>query len=130
MAQLLWRVCSYNACSCVQPGRLLDITRELATEHIIALQGTRLHHDQPVLHFRDDKFIRYSWGAGKGAFSNKNCGVEILLRRSRFQPRHVKKIWSAPTCKEELAPCVSKAACSTLPSSQCMPPPEPQSDKA
>eukprot|EP00971_Amphidinium_carterae_P352729 6492717-Amphidinium_carterae.2 len=69
---------------------------------------------------------------GKGAFSNnfKSCGVEILLRRSRFKPRHVKKIWSAPANMQGRVGALRlKSSLFDFTVFTVYAPPEPQSDK-
>ena len=94
------RIVSFNCCSLIHSGRTLELHDELGRSHvrILGLQGTRLPHhgDVPVLVSSVGGYRFFSWGFGRGKFTNRACGVSISVVTE--VAHGVVAVYSPPPC--------------------------------
>ena len=93
-----WRVCSYNAMSVVRVGRWAQLSSEFQNLDVVALQGlcVKADSDVPCAYFRTSHHHVFQWGYTKGRYTNKSCGVAILLRHKRLRLQWVREVYSPP----------------------------------
>ena len=96
----MWRVGTYNAMSMVRMGRWDVLSREMQTVDVVGVQGlcSRAEQDFPCSYFRSSQHHVFQWGYGSGVFSNKSCGVALMLKHQKFRLHHIRQIYSPPDC--------------------------------
>ena len=94
----MWRTGTYNAMSMVRIGRWDTLSREMQSIDFMGVQGTgcRADPDFSCSHFRSQHHHVFQWGYSSGQFSNKACGVAIMLRHKWFRLHHIRQIYSLP----------------------------------
>eukprot|EP00439_Symbiodinium_sp_Y106_P073045 s2092_g13.t1 len=88
--------------SVVRVGRWAQLSSEFQSLDVVALQGlcVKAEADVPCAYFRTSHHHAFQWGYSKGRYTNKSCGVAILLRHQRLRLQWVREVYSPP---EQLA---------------------------
>lgn len=88
------KVVTYNCCSALKAGRLLQIVREINAD-ILFLTGLRIRavHSRAFETFSIDKYFAVLWGWARAPLSNCSAGVAIVLGK-RFNGGRVTRIFS------------------------------------
>jgi hypothetical protein len=81
-------------------GRWDVLSREMQTVDVVGVQGlcSRAEQDFPCSYFRSSQHHVFQWGYGSGVFSNKPCGVALMLKHQKFRLHHIRQIYSPPDC--------------------------------
>ena len=91
------RICYYNPQEAASIERLEDISAELHSWDVILLSGTcRWAGAEAVQrHYLPNHYV-LQFGARKGKWINKSCGLTILISQ-RIDERSIREIYTPPT---------------------------------
>ena len=81
-----FRMASYNACSCIRPGRLDVIGGAFKNFAVLGVQGNRFRDDRGGLPkvVLGLKHVEFRFGWSPSPFVNRSCGGSIFLSRDVF----------------------------------------------
>ena len=91
--------CSFNVCSLLKAGRVHSVSCEFERIHLVGLQATRIRRhawDSDHNVFSTEYHVVINCGYGRGAFTNKSCGVSFMLTRKWFSKNSVLHFFKVP----------------------------------
>ena len=90
---------TYNVCSLLRAGRVHDVSDELKRIHLVGLQGTRIKRhawDADHCAFNTNDHLVINSGYGRSAYTNKSCGVTLMLTRKWFSKNSILHYFKVP----------------------------------
>ncbi len=94
------KIVLWNPMSCSGIYRLEEIDDELQNMDVVVMPGSQMRQPQvglkppEVTKQRLANFDAYHWGYARGPFTNKACGLTILVNRKRCRGYHVATVHS------------------------------------
>jgi len=90
----------YNPLSLVSAYRSEEISEQLRSCDMIVIPGTKLKAAKERAFTTQQLSCHRAlhWGYGNSPFTNKSCGISILVNAKRFKSKHIVEVGSPPQC--------------------------------
>lgn len=92
------RIVLWNPLSLCQVWRQSELAHHFRGVQAIICPGTQLRASEAheVRQATEDGFLGLHWGAGRGRWVNKSCGISMYFDATKFKPKNVARVYPVP----------------------------------